>query len=202
VVNIERAAALSGKTHDKGVLILAGFLRETLACDHPLAMTASITLEQSYDEVDGDSATVAEAIALLSALSGQPARQDLAVTGSMNQKGRIQAVGGVNEKIEGFFDLCVARGLTGTQGVVIPATNLPHLMVHPQVVDAVREERFHIYAVSRIEEALELLLDAPTGVASKEGRFPKGSIFGRVQDRLRRLAAATRDFFPWTGAED
>jgi predicted ATP-dependent protease len=197
VVNIERMASLSGRHHDKGVLILTGYLRETFATDRPFAMTASITLEQSYDEVDGDSAATAEILALLSALTGVPARQDLAVTGSMNQKGQVQAVGGVNEKIEGFFDLCLARGLTGEQGVLIPSANLPHLMLRPQVVDAVRERRFHIYAVSRVEEAAELLLGTPAGVRGKNGRFTSDSLFGKVQSRLEGLAEAARDFLPW-----
>jgi ATP-dependent Lon protease len=198
ILNIERMASLSGRTHDKGVLILTGFLREVFAVDKPLALTASITLEQSYDEIDGDSATAAEMMALLSALSGLPARQDLAITGSMNQKGQIQAVGGVNEKIEGFFDLCLARGLSGTQGVVIPSANLPHLMLRLQVVDAVRDGTFHIYAVSRIEEASELLLDAAPGTRSKQGRFAKTSAFGRVQERMSVLADAARAYYPWS----
>jgi predicted ATP-dependent protease len=197
VVNIERMAALSGRHHDKGVLILTGFLRETFAADRPLAVTASITLEQSYDEVDGDSAATAEILALLSALSGVPARQDLAVTGSMNQKGQVQAVGGVNEKIEGFFDLCLARGLTGEQGVIIPAPNLPHLMLRPQVVEAVRDRRFHIYAVTRVEEAGELLMGMPVGTRGKNGRFAADALFGKVQARLETLAEAARDYLPW-----
>jgi predicted ATP-dependent protease len=197
VVNIERQAALSGRYHDKGVLILTGYLRETFATKRPLAMTASITLEQSYDEVDGDSAATAEILALLSALASVPARQDLAVTGSMNQKGQVQAVGGVNEKIEGFFDLCSARSLTGSQGVLIPAANVPHLMLRPQVVDAVRERRFHIYAVSRVEEAAELVIGLPAGVLGPDGRFPADTLFGKVQTRLEALAEASRDYLPW-----
>jgi predicted ATP-dependent protease len=197
VVSIERMAALSGRTHDKGVLILSGFLREVFASNHPLAMTASITLEQSYDEVDGDSAATAEIFALISALSGLPARQDLAVTGSMNQKGQVQPVGGVNEKVEGFFDLCAARGLTGDQGVILPAANLPHLMLRPRVVGAVQEERFHIYAIQRVEEGIDLLLDTPAGVRDKTGKFPRKSVFGRVQSRLEELAEAAREFLPW-----
>jgi Lon-like ATP-dependent protease len=160
-------------------------------------MTASITLEQSYDEVDGDSAATAEILALLSALASVPARQDLAVTGSMNQKGQVQAVGGVNEKIEGFFDLCSARSLTGSQGVLIPAANVPHLMLRPQVVDAVRERRFHIYAVSRVEEAAELVIGLPAGVLGPDGRFPADTLFGKVQTRLEALAEASRDYLPW-----
>jgi lon-related putative ATP-dependent protease len=199
LVNIERLANLSGRYHDKGLLILTGFLQQTFAADRPLALAASITLEQSYDEVDGDSATTAEIYALLSALSGVPVRQDLAVTGSMNQKGQVQAVGGVNEKIEGFYKLCSARGLTGTQGVLIPTHNLPHLMLRPHVVQAVREQKFHVYTVSRIEEGVELLTGLPAGVPDGQGRFPHGTLFRKVQDRLAALAEAARGYFPWAG---
>ncbi|HET9235057.1 MAG TPA: AAA family ATPase [Candidatus Eisenbacteria bacterium] len=198
VLNIERLAALSGRHHDKGVLILTGYLRETFALRCPLAMTASVTLEQSYDEVDGDSAATAEILSLLSALSGVPARQDMAVTGSMNQKGQVQAVGGVNEKIEGFYDLCLARGLTGNQGVIIPAANIPHLMLRPQIVEAVRERRFHIFAVSRVEEAAELLMGVSVGDPGSEGRYAPDTLFGKVQRRLQELADAARDYMPWT----
>jgi predicted ATP-dependent protease len=147
VLNIERLAALSGRHHDKGVLILTGYLRETFALERPLAMTASITLEQSYDEVDGDSAATAETLSLLSALSGVPARQDMAVTGSMNQKGQVQAVGGVNEKIEGFYDLCLARGLTGNQGAIIPAANKPKQRIDGMEVVAVDAD--DVYGMSK-----------------------------------------------------
>lgn len=200
ILNIERESSLSGPHHDKGVLILNGFLRETFAAGYPLAMTASITLEQSYNEVDGDSATAAEAIVLLSALAEIPLTQELAITGSMNQKGQLQAVGGVNEKVEGFFDLCQARGLTGKQGVVIPAANLPHLMLRPHLVETVRKGKFHVYAVNRIEEAAELMMGTPSGQAGKNGRYPKKSIFGKVQDRLDALAEAARAFVPWETA--
>jgi predicted ATP-dependent protease len=198
VLNIERLAALSGRHHDKGVLILTGYLRQTFALERPLAMTASVTLEQSYDEVDGDSAATAEILSLLSALSGVAARQDMAVTGSMNQKGQVQAVGGVNEKIEGFYDLCLARGLTGNQGVIIPAANIPHLMLRPQLVEAVRERRFHIFAVSRVEEAAELLMGLPAGQMGTDGRYGTDSLFGKVQVHLEELAEAARDYLPWT----
>ena len=198
VLNIERLAALSGRHHDKGVLILTGYIRETFALKRPLAMTASITLEQSYDEVDGDSAATAEILSLLSALSGVPARQDMAVTGSMNQKGQVQAVGGVVEKIEGFYDLCLSRGLTGNQGVIIPAANVPHLMLRPSIVEAVRERRFHIFAVSRVEEAAELLMGLPAGTPDPEGRFGPDTLFGKVQARLEDLAEVARDYMPWT----
>ncbi len=202
LVNIERLANLSGRYHDKGLLILTGFLQQTFAANHPLAMAASITLEQSYDEVDGDSASTAEIYALLSALAGIPIRQDLAVTGSMNQKGQVQAVGGVNEKIEGFYQLCLARGLTGRQGVLLPMANLPHLMLRPTLVQAVREGRFHIHALSRVEEGVELLMGLPAGEKDPEGRFPPGSLFRKVQDRLQILAEVARGYFPWEGPRD
>jgi len=179
-------------------LILTGYLRETFAMERPLAMTASLTLEQSYDEVDGDSAATAEILSLVSALSGVPARQDMAVTGSMNQKGQVQAVGGVNEKIEGFYDLCLARGLTGNQGAIIPAANIPHLMLRPQIVEAVRERRFHIFAVTRVEEAAELLMGLPAGLPGEAGRYAPETLFGKVQKRLEDLAEAARDYMPWT----
>ena len=171
VANIERMARLSGSHHDKGILILTGYLGQKFAGERPLTLAASLTLEQSYDEVDGDSASTAEMFALLAALGEAPIRQDLAVTGSMNQKGQVQAVGGVNEKIEGFFDLCAARGLTGTQGVIIPAPNLPHLMLRPAVVRAVREGKFHIYAIQRVEEGIELLTGLPAGRRGPDGRL-------------------------------
>jgi len=197
IINIERQSELSGSFHDKGLLILNGFLRGTFAADYPLAMSASITLEQSYSEVDGDSATLSEALTLLSALADLPLRQDLAVTGSLNQKGAVQPIGGINEKIEGFFDICTARGLTGTQGVVVPESNLPNLMLRPRVVEAVREDRFHVYGVRRIDQAVELFTGIPAGARDETGAYPADSVFGRVEDRLRRLAGAVRDFLPW-----
>jgi predicted ATP-dependent protease len=197
VLNIERMANLSGSSHDKGLLILTGYLMEHFAARRPIALTAGITLEQSYDEVDGDSASIAEVYALLSALADLPIRQDLAVTGSLNQKGRVQAVGGVNEKIEGFFDICQARGLGGSQGVLIPAANLPHLMLRPRVVRAVREGKFHIYALTQVEEGIELLTGLPVGTPDAEGRFPEDTVFGRVQRRLDELTLASQEFFAW-----
>lgn len=200
IVNVERRVELSGSYHDKGVLILSGFLQETFAQDHPIAMNASITLEQSYSEVDGDSATMAEALALLSALSHLPIRQDLAVTASMDQKGRIQPVGGLNEKIEGFFDLCAGRGLTGTQGVLIPRANLANLMLRPRVVKAVEEGNFHVYAVQNIFEAVELTMGTPSGqVPDSSGNFPKDSVFAKVASRLSLLSDKSRQFLPWPG---
>jgi ATP-dependent Lon protease len=201
IVNIERRVALSGSYHDKGHLILTGFLTETFADRHPLAVSASITLEQSYSEIDGDSATLAEVLVLLSSLSRIPIRQDVAVTGSMDQKGRVQPVGGLNEKVEGFFDLCHARGLTGTQGVLIPQTNLPNLMLRPDVVDAVREERFAVHAVSRIEEAVEIMTGVPAGERGSGGTYAPDSVFGRVAARLEELAHIARDYTPWSSSD-
>jgi lon-related putative ATP-dependent protease len=157
IINIEREAELSGSTHNKGVLILGGYLRKMFAQDKPLAVSASIAFEQSYSGVDGDSASSTEMYALLSSLAGVPIRQGIAVTGSVNQNGEVQAIGGVNHKIEGFFACCKAKGLTGKQGVIIPRANAPDLMLKSEVVDAVRERRFHVWSVASVEEGIELL---------------------------------------------
>ena len=188
IINIEREADLSGSTHNKGVLILGGYLRKMFAQDKPLAMSASIAFEQSYSGVDGDSASSTEMYALLSSLSGVPIRQGVAVTGSMNQNGEVQAIGGVNHKIEGFFACCKAKGLTGDQGVIIPRANVGDLMLKTEVVDAVREDRFRIWAVSTIEEGIEILTGKKAGVRKKDGSYPKGSIYARVDERLKSLA--------------
>jgi len=190
VVNVDRMVDLSGASHNKGVLILSGYLRETFGADRPLAFTASLVFEQSYGGVDGDSATCAEVYATLSALARAPVRQDLAVTGSMNQHGDVQAVGGVTDKIEGFFDLCDARGLTGTQGVVIPRANARDLMLRDDVVEACAAGRFAVYTVDRVEQGFELLTGLAAGVGKVPGRFAPGSAYARVQARLDRLAAA------------
>ena len=186
VVNIEREAALGGSLYTKGVLILTGFLGGHFALEAPLALTATVTLEQSYTPIDGDSASSTELYALLSSLSGIPLRQDIAVTGSINQNGEIQPIGGVNLKIEGFYDVCRARGLTGTQGVMIPAQNMRDLMLRHDVVDAVRRGHFHIYAVSRIEEGIELLTGKKAGKHIRN-RFTPGSIYAIADRRLRTL---------------
>ncbi|MBL9086599.1 MAG: AAA family ATPase [Planctomycetia bacterium] len=190
VVNVERMVDLSGASHDKGVLILSGYLRETFGADRPLAFTASIVFEQSYGGVDGDSATCAEVFATLSALARVAVRQDLAVTGSMNQHGDVQAVGGVTDKIEGFFDLCAARGLTGTQGVVIPRANARDLMLRDDVVEACAAGKFAVYAIDRVEQGIELLTGVPAGVGKAPGRFAKDSLYARVAERLDALAAS------------
>ena len=194
VVNVEREANLSGATYDKGVLILSGYLRGTFAADHPLSMNASIALEQEYGGVDGDSASSTEVYAILSALSAIPIRQDLAVTGSVDQNGRIQAIGGVNEKIEGFFSLCAQRGLSGTQGVLIPESNVADLQLDPEVVAAVEWGGFHIYPVSRIEEGIELLMGVPAGTRSPDGAYPPDSVLGRCARRLAEMAEQLRRF--------
>ncbi len=194
IINIEREAELSGPTHTKGVYIITGYLRNKYAFDQPLVLSASITFEQSYGGIDGDSASSTELYALLSELSGLPLRQDLAVTGSVNQKGEIQPIGGVNEKIEGFFDVCQARGLTGTQGVIIPRANLGDLMLREEVVKAVREGKFHIYAIETIDQGIELLTGVPAGKPDKKGNYPPESVNARVKARLKELAEAYRRF--------
>jgi lon-related putative ATP-dependent protease len=188
IINIEREARMSGSTHDKGVLILSGYFRETFAQRHPLTLSASLSFEQSYSGIDGDSASSTEIYALLSALSGAPISQRFAVTGSVNQKGDIQPIGGVNEKVEGFFDVCRARGLTGAQGVLIPIQNVPDLMLREDVVAAVRDERFHIHAVHRIEEGIGILTGVPAGARDHQGAYPPDSIFGLAAKRLDEFA--------------
>jgi lon-related putative ATP-dependent protease len=194
VVNIEREARLSGPTHDKGVLILSGFLRGTFAGEMPLSMSASIAFEQTYGGVDGDSASSTEVYAILSALSEVPIRQDLAVTGSVDQNGRVQAIGGVNEKVEGFFALCAERGLSGTQGVLIPESNVADLQLDPEVVAAVEKGRFHIYPVERIEEGIELLMGAPAGARGADGVYPPDTVLGKCAARLAEMAEQLRRY--------
>lgn len=194
VINIEREAEMSGRSHSKGVLILEGFFRDHFAQDKPLTMSASLCFEQSYSGVDGDSASSTEIYAILSSLADAPIRQDLAVTGSVNQHGEIQPIGGVNEKIEGFFDVCRERGLTGTQGVLIPALNVPDLMLRPEVVEAVAEGKFHIFSVRTIREGIELLTGVPGGERENSGRWSEGSIFARADGRLRSFAETLKGF--------
>ncbi|MFY9706592.1 MAG: S16 family serine protease, partial [Desulfobacterales bacterium] len=185
LINIEREARLSGRTHDKGVLILSGYLGRTFAQKFPLTLSISITFEQSYGGIDGDSASSTELYAILSSLSGIPIRQGIAVTGSVNQKGRVQSIGGVNYKIEGFFDVCKAKGLNGRQGVMIPQTNIQNLMLTREVIAAVAEGRFHIYRVATIEEGIEVLTGVPAGMPDEEGDYPAGTVFGAVQQKLK-----------------
>jgi predicted ATP-dependent protease len=188
IVNIERESKLSGKTHDKGVLILSGYLGSKYAQDRPLSLSSSICFEQSYDGVDGDSASSTELYALLSSLSEVPIKQGIAVTGSVNQNGEIQAIGGINHKIEGHFDICRLRGLTGEQGVMMPRSNVRHLMLRPDVIDAVRAGKFHIYAVSTIDEGIEVLTGTSAGVRNGDGQFPEESINGKVEKKLLHYA--------------
>ncbi len=193
VINVERQAGLSGPTHDKGVQILTGFLRGTFARRVPLSMACSVTFEQSYGGIDGDSASSTEVYAILSALSGLPIRQDVAVTGSVDQYGNVQPIGGVNEKIEGFFKVCRESGLTGTQGVMIPATNVGDLHLDPQVVEAVEAGRFHLWAVERVEEGIELLTGVPAGVWSDETGWTEGSVYARCQERLETMVRRLKE---------
>jgi lon-related putative ATP-dependent protease len=194
VVDIEREVELGGPLHSKGVLILSGYLSSHYASDRPLSLGASLVFEQSYGGIDGDSASSAELYALLSAIAEVPIEQRFAVTGSVNQRGEIQAIGGVNEKIEGFFDLCAARGLSGTQGVLIPATNVKHLMLHARVVDAVSEGRFHIYPVETIDQGLEILTGIAAGARGPDGRFPEGTVNHKIEASLTALAEKRRAF--------
>ncbi len=188
VVDVEREVDLGGPLHSKGVLILSGFLSARYAPDHPLSVSATLTFEQSYGMVDGDSASSTELYALLSALASAPIRQGIAVTGSVDQHGNVQPIGGVNEKVEGFFDLCAQRGLTGRQGCLIPRTNAKHLMLDRKVVTAAREGRFHVWPVSTIDEGIELLTGIPAGERGPDGLFPAGSVNRRVEDRLVSFA--------------
>jgi predicted ATP-dependent protease len=186
IINIEREAKLSGKTHDKGVLILSGYLGAKYAQDCPLSLSASLCFEQSYEGIDGDSASSTELYAVLSSLSGFPVKQGIAVTGSVNQNGEIQAIGGINRKIEGFFDVCQLKGLTGEQGVLIPRANLKNLMLRRDVVEAVQGGKFHVYAVSSIDEGIEVLTGSPAGQRDGEGRYPASSINGLVEEQLKK----------------
>ncbi|MEA3341309.1 MAG: S16 family serine protease, partial [Chloroflexota bacterium] len=194
VIDIEREVELGGPIHSKGVLILSSFLGARYAVEHPLSLSASLVFEQSYGGIDGDSASMAELCTLLSALAGAPIKQSLAMTGSVNQHGEAQPIGGVNEKVEGFFDVCQARGLTGEQGVVIPASNVRHLMLRQDVVEAVEAGQFHVYPVRTVDQAIELLVGAPAGARDEEGNFPAGSVNELVEARLIELAEKQRDF--------
>ncbi|NPA94171.1 MAG: AAA family ATPase [Thermodesulfobacteria bacterium] len=188
IVNIEREAELSGKIHTKGVMILSGYLRQRFAQEKPLSLTATICFEQSYSMVDGDSASGAELFGLLSALSGVPLRQDIACTGAVSQKGEILPVGGVTAKIEGFFDLCKARGLTGQQGVIIPKANVRDLNLRHEIVQAVRDGKFNVWAIETVEEGVELLTGMKAGKADEEGRYPEGTLFHLVDKRLKHFS--------------
>ena len=187
---------MGGPIHTKGVLILSGYLAEKYAQDKPLSLSARLVFEQSYEGVEGDSASSTELYAILSALSGLPIRQDLAVTGSVNQKGEVQAIGGVNEKLEGFFEVCRAKGLTGTQGAVIPAANVENLMLKEELVEAAKAGKFRIYPVKTIDEGIEALTGVPAGERGKDGTFRKGTVNELVDRRLREMAEKLKEYQP------
>jgi predicted ATP-dependent protease len=195
VVSLEREVELSGPIHGKGVLILSGYLLRTYGQSQPLSLAASLVFEQSYGRVEGDSASLAELYALLSALGQLPLRQDIAVTGSINQLGQVQAVGGLDEKIEGFFDVCRERGLSGQQGVIIPRANQRHLMLRDEVVEAVGAGRFHVWAIQDVNEGITLLSGLPSG-AAEDGTFATGSFHRAVADRLASFAEVLKSFAP------
>lgn len=193
IMNIEREAALSGQIHNKGMMILTGFLSGEFAKNRPIPLSASITFEQTYSTIDGDSASSTELYVLLSSLAEVPIYQGIAVTGSVNQWGEIQSIGGVNEKIEGFFHICKERGLTGKQGVIIPKQNVQNLMLEDAVVEAVRQDQFHIWAVSHIAEGIEILTGISAGnVRNEKGKYPAGTIFAKVEERFSKMYASTK----------
>jgi len=192
LIDVEHEAQLGGAIHTKGVAIVRGYLGRMFGQERPLSLRAQIAFEQSYGEVDGDSASSSELFAVLSALSEVGIDQGVAVTGSVNQLGEIQAIGGVCAKIEGFFDLCNARGLTGAQGVLIPRSNLPHLVLRDDVVRAIADGSFHLYAVSSVTQGIEILTGLPAGERDASGRFPASSVFGRVERRLIEIAERLR----------
>ena len=195
IINIEREADLSGKTHNKGVLIIGGYFRGKYAQDKPLSMSASLAFEQSYSGVDGDSASSTEIYAILSELSGLPLRQDIAVTGSVNQKGEIQPIGGVNQKIEGFFEVCKAKGLTHKQGVMIPRQNVDDLMLKPEVVETVKVGKFHVYPIKTIDEGIEILTSVSAGQKQEDGKYPKDTVNYLVNLKLQELATGMKEFY-------
>jgi predicted ATP-dependent protease len=194
VVNIDREVELGGRIHNKGTMILSGYLGGKFAQNAPFALSASITFEQLYEEVDGDSASSAELYALISSLSEVPIKQGIAVTGSVNQRGQVQAIGGANEKIEGFFEICKVHGLTGDQGVLIPQSNVRNLMLKQPVVDAVEQGQFHIYAVSTIDEGIEILTGRPAGEMRVDGTFPEETVNELTRRKLHSLAESAKRF--------
>src|SRR5437667_2819131 len=194
LINIERESNLSGRFHDKGVHIIAGYLRSRFAQDKPLSLAASICFEQSYSGVDGDSASSTEVYALVSALADLPLRQDIAVTGSMNQQGDIQPIGGVNEKIEGFFDVCRIKGLTGTQGVMMPESNVEDLMLREDVLEAVAAGKFHIWPVAKVEQGIEILTGSTAGQKKGDGKFEPGTVFALMDERMSQMARKLKEF--------
>ncbi len=187
IINIERESKMSGKSHDKGVLILGGYLGGKYAQESPLSLSSTVCFEQSYDGVDGDSASSTELYAILSSLAEIPIKQGIAVTGSVNQNGEVQAIGGVNQKIEGHYDVCRLKGLNGAQGVMIPRANMRNLMLRSDVVEAVKAGKFRVYAVATIDEGIEILTGVPAGKRDEAGKYPEGSVNERVEQKLRQF---------------
>ena len=194
LLDIQRESEMGGKIHSKGVMILTGYLEGKYAAEKPIAIFATLAFEQLYEEIEGDSASSTELYILLSALSELPIKQGIAVTGSVNQFGQIQPIGGVNAKIEGFYEVCKAKGLTGVQGVMIPATNVRHLMLKPEVIDAVREGRFHVWAIEHVDQGIELLTGVAAGEQLSDGTYPEGTVHYLVDKRLRALADIAKEF--------
>ncbi len=187
IIDIERESKLGGQIHTKGVMIISGYLENKYARDKPLSLSCRLVFEQSYGGVDGDSASSTELYAILSALAELPIKQNLAVTGSVNQEGEVQAIGGVNEKVEGFYQTCKVKGLRGDEGVIIPKSNVQHLMLNEEVVDAVKKGRFHIYTVARIDEGIEILTGVKAGSLKSDGTYEPGSVHYRVNKRLAEM---------------
>jgi predicted ATP-dependent protease len=196
IINIEREAQMSGPSHTKGVMILSGYLNGMFAKEQPLSLTAKLVFEQNYSGVDGDSASSTELYAILSALSEKPIKQYIAVTGSVNQKGEVQAIGGINEKIEGYFEVCKLLGLNGKNGVMMPQSNVQHLMLKDEVVAAVKSGQFHIYPVASIAQGIEVLTGVKAGELKLDGSFDKGTINYLVQKRLREMAEKVKEYRP------
>jgi lon-related putative ATP-dependent protease len=194
VINIEREAKMSGRIHSKAVMILSGYLSGKYALDKPLSVSASLCFEQSYEEVEGDSASSAELYAILSSLADLTLKQEIAVTGSVNQRGEIQPVGGINQKVEGFFDTCKVKGLTGNQGVMIPRRNIRNLMLRDEVVQAIKNGKFHIWGMDTIDEGIELLTGVEAGERRPDGTYPEGTANYRVNERLREMAQQLKEF--------
>ena len=194
VIDIEREAKMGGPIHTKGVLILSGYLNDKYARDKPLSLSARLVFEQNYGGVEGDSASSTELYSILSALSGLPIKQNIAVTGSVNQKGEVQAIGGVNEKIEGFFEVCKLKGLTGQQGVMIPESNVQNLMLKEEVVEAVKAGKFNIYSVKTIDEGIEVLTGTKAGQKRADGTFEEGTVNYIVNKQLREMADKLKEY--------
>jgi lon-related putative ATP-dependent protease len=193
IINVEKEAGLSGKSHDKAIHIISGFLKETFGQFVPLSISATVVFEQSYGSIDGDSASIAEIAAIISGISKLPINQSIAVTGSVNQKGIVQPIGGVNEKIEGFYKTCKSKGLTGTQGVIIPTSNIDDLMLDEEIVEAAKRGEFHIYPVDLLSDALEILMDVKAGEYTELTGYPKNSIYGICVQSLKKSYLLVKD---------